>query len=168
MNGAKPQREPSWWQRGLQRIAATSLGSRIFSHTAHHVDRVLLALSGGRVSTAEVLAGLPTIRLTAVGAKTGKERTVPVMGMRDGDAWVVVASNWGGERHPAWYHNLRANPEVKVTYRDRTRRYVAREATGEEREAYWTRAKRLYRGFEEYERRSGDRDIPVVVLEPPE
>lgn len=165
---AGPGPDPNRWQRGLQRIAATRVGSTLFSHTAHHLDRVLLGLTGGRVSTAEVFAGLPTIRLTTTGAKTGKERTVPVMGLRDGEAWVVVASNWGGERHPAWYHNLRADPEVRVTYRDRTERYVAREAAGEERAAYWTRAKRLYRGFERYERRSGDREIPVVVLEPPE
>jgi deazaflavin-dependent oxidoreductase (nitroreductase family) len=158
--------EPNVVQRALQRFAASRARSWLFSHVMHRVDRALMAASGGRVSTARVLAGLPTVRLTTTGAKTGKRRTVPLMGMLDGERWVLVASNWGSERHPAWYHNLRANPEVELTYRDRTDEYVAREASGDERAAYWERACRLYVGFEAYRRRSDDREIPVVVLEP--
>jgi len=164
MSGTLP--EPNWWQRALQRVAATRAGSWLFSHTAHRVDRVLLAATSGRVSTSRVLAGLPTIRLTTTGAKTGKERTVPVMGLRDGDRWVVVASNWGGAGHPAWFHNLRANPEVEVTHREETGSYVARVLDGDRREQYWERARELYVGFEAYRRRSGDREIPVVELAP--
>jgi deazaflavin-dependent oxidoreductase (nitroreductase family) len=157
---------PRWWQRGLQRIAASRPGSWLFSHTMHRVDRALMAASGGRVSTAKLLAGLPTVRLTTTGAKTGKRRTVPLMGMRDGERWVLVASNWGDERNPAWYHNLRANPEVELAHGDRTDSYVAREASRDERDAYWERACELYVGFEAYRQRSGDREIPIVVLEP--
>jgi deazaflavin-dependent oxidoreductase (nitroreductase family) len=131
----------------------------------HHVDPVLMRLSGGRVSVPEVLAGLPTVRLTTTGAKTGKARTVPVLGLPDGERWVLFATNWGGDRHPAWYHNLRANPEVELTYRDDTGRYVARDATADERATYWDRARALYVGFEAYKRRT-DREIPIVVLEP--
>lgn len=149
----------------MQKLPSTEVGARVFSHTLHHVDRVLLGISGGRVSVPRLLAGLPTVRLTTVGAKTGKERTVPVLGLRDGETWVLFASNWGDDRHPAWYHNLRANPAVELTHGDRTRRYVAREATEDEREEYWERATDLYVGFEPYRRRT-DRRIPVVVLEP--
>jgi len=74
--------------------------SWFFSHTLHHVDRGLLRLSGGRVSIPGALAGLPVIRVTT-GAKTGTERTVPLVGLRDGERWVLVASNWGRERHPS-------------------------------------------------------------------
>lgn len=112
--------------------------------------------------------GGPVIRLTTIGAKTGKERPVPVFGLRDGDRWVVIASNWGREAHPAWYHNLKANPEVKVTARDQTGEYVAREATGDEREEYLNQIAELNPGLETYQKRSGERSIPVVVLSPSE
>jgi deazaflavin-dependent oxidoreductase (nitroreductase family) len=158
--------ETRWWQRALQRVAATRPGSWLFSKTTHHVDRVLLEHTGGRVSTSTVLAGLPTVRLTTTGAKTGTERTVPVMGIRDGDRWVVVASNWGGDGHPAWYYNLRADPEVELSHRGERDSYVARELDGERREQYWNRACELYVGFEAYRHRSGDREIPVVELVP--
>lgn len=108
------------------------------------------------------------VELTTIGAKTGKERRVPILGIRVGKQWIVIASNWGGERHPAWYHNLKANPEVTVTYRGRTGEYVAREATGDERDRYWEQALKLNPVLETYRQRSGDRRIPVVVLEPKE
>lgn len=158
--------EPRWWQRLLQRVAATRPGAWLFARTAHHIDLVLLRLSGGRLSMSRVLAGLPTVRLTTTGAHTGTERTVPVMGMPDGEQWILLASSWGSETHPAWYHNLRANPVVTLEYRRETNRYVARVASGTERERYWQRATDVYVGFEAYQRRAGDREIPVVVLEP--
>lgn len=158
--------EASWWQRVMQRVAATRVGSWVFSHTLHHIDRVLMDVSGGRVSVPKVLAGLPVVRLTTIGAKTGKERTVPVVGLHDDGKWIVVASNWGGDSHPAWYHNLRSNPDVKLTHNDQTDQYVARDATEDEWETYWRQATDLYVGFEPYQRRSDDRQIPIVVLEP--
>lgn len=160
--------QPRWWQRLMQRLAASRPGSWFFSHTLHHIDRVLMAATNGRVSIPRLLAGLPVIRLTTTGAKTGKERTVPVLGLRDGEKWVVVASNWGGDRHPAWYHNLNANPTVTVTHNDESNQYVARDATDDEWDTYWDTATDLYVGFEPYQRRSADRHIPIVVLEPDE
>lgn len=163
-----PQTRPdvSWWQRLTQRIASSRPGAWLFSYTLHYIDRVLLGLSGGRLSIPELLAGVPVVRLTTTGAKSGRERTVPVLGLQEGENWIVIASNWGSERHPAWYHNLKANPEVELTVADETEPYVAREATGEERNEYWDVAVETYMGFEPYRRRSGDREIPIVVLEP--
>lgn len=108
------------------------------------------------------------VQLTTIGAKTGTERTTPVLGLRDGEKWVVVASNWGREEHPAWYHNLRANPKVKLTYGEQTNGYVARVVTGEKREAYWCQARAVNPGLETYRQRSGDRPVPIVVLVPRE
>lgn len=159
-----PKRRP--WHRVCQRLAASRPGAWLFKRTLHHLDRPLLWLSGGRFSIPEVLAGLTVIRLTTIGARTGRERTVPVVGLREGERWFVVASNWGDERHPAWYHNLRANPRVRVTYRDDTREYVAEVADEEARERYWARATEAYVGFEPYQARAGDREIPIVVLTP--
>lgn len=158
--------DANWFQRQIQKLAATRPVAWVFSYTLHHVDRLLLRLSGGRYSIPEVFAGVPVVRLTTTGAKSGRERTAPVLGFRDGEQWFLVASNWGGDSHPGWYHNLSANPAVELTVGDETRSYVARDATGDEREAYWQRAVETYGGFEAYRRRAGDREIPVVVLEP--
>lgn len=160
------QSEQRWWQRLVTRLVSSRVGSWICSYTLHHIDNALLRLSDGRVSTPQLLAGLPVVRLTTTGARTGKERTVPVLGFRDGDEWFLIASNWGAEGHPAWYHNLKANPEVTLRHDDQTGRYVAEEVTGERRESYWRQANQLYPGYEAYRRRSGNRHIPVVVLRP--
>jgi deazaflavin-dependent oxidoreductase (nitroreductase family) len=161
------QPSPRWWQRLLQRIPSTAAGAWLFSRTLHHLDPLLLRLSNGRISIPQVLAGLPTIELTTIGAKSGKERTVPVLGLPDNEKWVVFATNWGGQRHPAWYHNLQKNPEVEVSYRGEISTYMARDADPEERPRYWERAKDMYVGFEAYQRRT-DREIPIVVLSPAE
>lgn len=163
MTRARPLR---WWFLLNQKVAASRPGSWVYSHTLHHIDRVLVSLTGGRLNVPRLFAGAPMIQLTTIGAKTGKERTVPVLGLRDGDRWIVIASNWGKKRHPAWYHNLKANPNVEVTEGNQTAPYVAREASTEEREEYWPQAREMYVGYEVYEQRSGDRDLPVIVLEP--
>lgn len=138
----------------------------LLARTLHRVDLLLMRVTGGRVSLPGVLVGLPVVRPTTVGAKTGKERTVPVLGIRDGETWILVASNFGAERHPAWYHNLRADPTVELAHDGRTEEYVAREATGTEREEYWERAVEVYPDYERYRETAGDRRIPVVVLTP--
>lgn len=155
-----------WYQKIVQWTAATAAGSWLYSRTLPHIDRFLLDVTNGRIALPELLAGFPVVKLTTTGAKSGKPRSTPLLGIRDDEKWVVVASNWGSSRHPAWYHNLRANPDVKVTDDNETGVYRAREASGEEYEEYWRLARRHYAGFEAYARRSGDRDIPIVVLEP--
>lgn len=156
------------WMRATLWFSATRFGTWLLSRTLPPLDRTLLRISSSRVSLARIISALggPVIRLTTIGAKTGTERTVPVFGLRDENRWVVVASNWGRETHPAWYHNLNANPEVKVTYRGQTREYVAREAAGDEREEYFDRIAKLNPGLETYRERSGERPIPIVVLSP--
>ena len=84
----------------------------------------------------------------------------------DGDNLVVIGSNWGQRRHPAWYHNLCAHPEATVTVGGVSRRVRAHEATGEERDRLWQRDLEVYPGRTAYERRAADRPIPVVVLAP--
>ena len=108
--------------------------------------------------------GAPVVLLTTRGRKTGERRSAPVFGFADGDRVIVVASNAGRDKHPAWYVNLRADPEVEVG--GRSRRMRAREAVGEERERLWALVSRCYRGYEAY-REVTDRRIPVVALEPP-
>lgn len=160
------QPDPRWWQRLVQVIPSSRPGAWLFSHVLHHIDRPVMRATGGRVCLTEITAGLPIVRLTTTGAKTGKERTVPVGALQDGDKWVLIASNWGSEKHPSWYYNLMENPEVELSRKGQTNEYKAREASGEERENYLEQIREVYRGIEPYEQRSGDRQIPIVVLTP--
>lgn len=98
----------------------------------------------------------------------GQERRTPLTFLPDGDAIVLVASKAGSEKHPAWYHNLRANPEVRFLAKGRERAYRAHDAEGAERDRLWAAVNDLYAGYETYQGRTGGRRIPVVVLEPAE
>jgi deazaflavin-dependent oxidoreductase (nitroreductase family) len=131
----------------------------------HHADTFMLRLSDGKMSFAQ-FSGLPVIELTTIGAKSGVERTLPLAGFLDGDKYVLVASNFGGSRHPAWYYNLKAHPRCTVREKGEAREYFAQETDGEQRERYWKMAVSYYLGYEAYRRRAGDRRIPVMVLEP--
>lgn len=156
----------NWWQKLMQIFPSSSPGSWFFSRTLHHIDRVLMSWSGGRWSIPRLLTGLPVVRLTTTGAKSGKQRTVPVIAIPQEEKLILIASNWGRAEHPAWYRNLKENPEVTVEIEDQTRKYVAQETTGEERQRYWNKAVDVYSGYEAYAKRAKDRKIPVVVLTP--
>src|SRR4051794_40905564 len=104
------------------------------------------------------------VLLTTTGAKTGEERTAPMMFHRDGDTIHVIASNSGAPKAPGWYHNLVANPRVTVELADETFDATARPLEGEERERVWSDIKRLFRFFAEHEKQAG-REIPVVALD---
>jgi deazaflavin-dependent oxidoreductase (nitroreductase family) len=120
--------------------------------------------SGGRIG--HRIPGLaPMLILHHVGAKSGVERSTPLLYVEDGDNLVIVASKGGYTKHPAWYHNLRANPETKVQVGSRQLPVTARVASPQERERLWPMVVRAYRGYREYQRRT-DREIPLVILEP--
>lgn len=83
----------------------------------------------------------------------------------EGDRLVLVASFGGDDRHPAWYLNLQANPEVRVTTSGSTRTMIARIASKEERAELWPRITSVFEGYARYQERT-ERPIPVVILEP--
>lgn len=120
-------------------------------------------LSRGRIGGTSY--GAPIVLVDSVGRKSGKRRTHPLICSEDGDNLVVIASKGGIDRHPAWYLNLRANPETNANWRGEKRAVRAREAEGTERERLWERMVALYRPYAAYQRRT-ERRIPVVVLEP--
>jgi deazaflavin-dependent oxidoreductase (nitroreductase family) len=126
----------------------------------------LYKASGGRLG--HTLPGVPgrMLLLDHVGAKSGTKRTSPLLYVEDGEDVVVVASKGGYPKHPAWYHNLIANPDTTVQIGSEHRRVHARVAKPEERERLWALAVRAYRGYEDYQARSKGREIPLVVLEP--
>ncbi|URN03401.1 nitroreductase family deazaflavin-dependent oxidoreductase [Actinomadura madurae] len=108
--------------------------------------------------------GTITLLLTTKGRRSGKEYTTPLIYQPEGDAYLVVASNGGADEYPSWYHNLEADPEVKVqVWGDRfTAR--ARTATPEEKRPLWRKMAATWPDYDEYQKKT-DRDIPVVILE---
>jgi len=104
--------------------------------------------------------------LDHVGAKSGTKRTSPLLYVKDGENVVVVASKGGFPKHPAWYHNLIANPDTTVQIGSEHRKVHARVAKPEERERLWALAVKAYHGYEDYQARSKGREIPLVILEP--
>jgi F420H(2)-dependent quinone reductase len=119
--------------------------------------------SGGRLGGKAY--GVPVVLVESVGRKSGKRRTHPLLCGEDGENLVLIASKGGTDRHPAWYHNLKANPETTAWWNGETRRVRARDAVGEERDRLWKMMAAAYPDYESYQRRT-DRQIPVVVLEP--
>ena len=105
------------------------------------------------------------LQLEHVGAKSGRRRTSPLVYFRDGENLVLIASKGGFAKHPAWFHNLRANPDTRVQVGHRRPLVHARVATPAERERLWPRAVETYKGYAGYAKRT-DREIPVVILEP--
>jgi len=123
----------------------------------------LYRLSGGRIGGR--VAKAPVLLLTTTGRKSGRPRTAPVVYLADGEDLVVIGSNAGHSRTPAWSLNLQANPEAEVEVGRERRKVRARVAAGEERAELWRRHNEQYSGFDEYEARTG-RDIALFVLEP--
>jgi deazaflavin-dependent oxidoreductase (nitroreductase family) len=154
------------FQRALRRFASSGPGSWFFARVMHRIDRPVYRLTGGRHTFASLVSGLPVVMLTTTGARSGKQRGVPVLGLPTEDGVAVIASNFGQYRHPAWYHNLRANPEGSVAVDGQTRRFRAVEVEGERRERIWEAGLRVYPGWSQYERRASHRRIAVFVLEP--
>jgi deazaflavin-dependent oxidoreductase (nitroreductase family) len=111
------------------------------------------------------VGGSPVVLLTTTGRKSGQRRTAPVIFMRDGDDLVVIGSNAGNSRPPAWALNLRANPGAEVQVRGERWPVRARVAGGEERTELWKRFTAEYRGFDDYQAAATARKINVFVLE---
>jgi deazaflavin-dependent oxidoreductase (nitroreductase family) len=107
----------------------------------------------------------PVLLLDHVGARSAKRRTSPLVYGVDGANLVLIASKGGFPKHPAWFHNLRANPDTTVQVGSERRAVRARVAEGEERTRLWALMVSVYGGYEDYRRRT-EREIPVVVLEP--
>jgi deazaflavin-dependent oxidoreductase (nitroreductase family) len=121
--------------------------------------------SGGRIG--HKLPGMPApmLLLEHVGAKSGTKRTSPLVYGEDGDNLILVASKGGFPKNPAWFHNLKANPDTTVQVGTEKRPVRARVATAAERDRLWKLMVGVYSGYDQYQQRT-DRQIPLVVLEP--
>ena len=117
--------------------------------------------SGGKIGGK--MFGAPVLLLTTTGRKSRRSWTVPVMYQTDGDRWVIIASNAGKPRHPAWWLNLSAQPDASVQIGRETYSVTAVETSGEDRERLWRLMADMYKGYDEYARKT-TRKLPVVSL----
>jgi F420H(2)-dependent quinone reductase len=125
--------------------------------------RAIFHASKGRIGGK--MGKAPVLLLTTIGRKSGQPRTSPLFFQPDGDRLVIIASNGGSSRHPSWYLNLLANPDVTVELEGQSRPMRVRVASDEERARLWPAMQAVYKGYDGYQRKT-ERHIPLVILEP--
>jgi deazaflavin-dependent oxidoreductase (nitroreductase family) len=118
--------------------------------------------SGGRIGG--TMRGAPVLLLTSTGRRSGQPWTNPLIYQPDGDRFVIIASNAGGPRHPAWWLNLRSNPEATIQVGVESIPVTASRVSGAERDRLWALMLKAYAGYANYQRKT-TRKIPVVLLE---
>ena len=155
-------------QRWIIAIASTRLLSAISRRILPSLDRLALRITGGKSTLTSVTSGLPVLWLTTRGAKTGTERTVPLLGFPLVDDLAVLGTHFGHETTPGWVRNLEANAGAMVAYRGAEIPVRARPADSREKSATWERAANAYPGYRQYAGRASRRSIRVFVLEPVE
>jgi deazaflavin-dependent oxidoreductase (nitroreductase family) len=127
------------------------------------VHRLVVGATGGRVGWE--FGGMPALELTTIGRKSGQKRSVMLTApLVEGETYVIVASRGGDDVHPAWYHNLRANPDVEVSLKGGPReKWHAAVASPEERARMWPLIADKYSNYRGYQERT-KREIPLVLL----
>jgi deazaflavin-dependent oxidoreductase (nitroreductase family) len=151
--------------RILTRVALSSLGIRFLRDIGSRVDPMLLRHTRGRVSS---VWPFPAVVMTHVGAKSGITRTTALVYFTDRGRVILIASNFGEPRNPAWYHNVKANPIVKLYARDIRGHFMAEEICGAERVRMLQRAKGAPGPQAQYEQAAAtkSRYLPVVGFTP--
>jgi deazaflavin-dependent oxidoreductase (nitroreductase family) len=126
------------------------------------VQRFLYLRTGGAIGAS--IGGITMLLLTTIGRRTGAQRITPLLYIEDGDRLVVIGSNAGDTRDPAWWLNLQANPRARVQIRRQRFDVVARRADPAETERLWAKLVASYAYFDRY-KETAKRDIPVILLE---
>jgi deazaflavin-dependent oxidoreductase (nitroreductase family) len=159
----RTQSEKTAFDRLLTRFAHSRLGGLLFITVFPAIDKRVMPLTRGRV---KIGIRQTVLLLHARGAKTGQRRVTPLLYTPRGEDFILVASKAGAVHHPAWYHNLKAHPDVDVEIDGKRVVVAAREAQGAERDELWQLVNDNYVGYEIYQQRAGSRQIPVMVLSP--
>jgi deazaflavin-dependent oxidoreductase (nitroreductase family) len=157
-------RSPNAFQRLNQKLASTRGGAWFFSKSVQTLDGFVHRVTKDRTSASELLAGLPVVRITTTGRRSGQPRLAPLIAVPIGDDLALLGTNFGGASTPAWVHNLLAEPRATAAYRDHEVEVVARSATPEEFEQIFATGGGLYGGYEKYREWVTGRDIEVFVL----
>ena len=146
----------------VERMAVSDWFRKIGPKVVPQLDTMVHKLTGGRAT----MSGLytPVLILTTIGRKSGEPRPTPLATFPHGGDFIVVGSNFGRANHPAWSHNLLANPEATVEYRGKKFPVTARLVSPEEKAELWPKITKQLQNFERYPERSG-RDLRVFMLE---
>lgn len=118
--------------------------------------------SGGTEANTLMDTGLPIMIMWTIGNKSGKLRKIPLMTVQHEGQYAIVASKGGDPAHPGWYHNLVANPNIRIQDGSEPLNYVLHPAEGDERKVWWDRAVAAYPPYQEYQDKT-DREIPVLI-----
>jgi len=152
-------------QRAVRRFAASGPGSAVLSRMLDRLDRLTFRVTKGRHLASSLVSALPVAMVTTTGARSGTRRTVPLLGLPTDDGLAIIGSNYGKPKHPAWRHNLRANPDGEIAVEGERWPFLAVELEDERRERIWQEALRTYPGFTTYAKRAAPRRISVFVLQ---
>ena len=149
--------------RIVSKIALSALGLRFVRDIGARIDPTLIRLTRGRVSS---VWPFPSVAITHVGATSGRTRNSALVYFTDRGRVIVIASNFGASRNPAWYHNVKANPFVTLYGRGICGRFVAKEIYGVERDRLFRRAKDAPGPYGEYEQNAlaQSRSVPVIAF----
>ena len=134
-------------------------------HRMSYFSVLLYHLTGGRAYRGNTNSPAGFLKLTTTGRKSGKQRTVHLLYIRDGSAYVVTASNGGSQRHPGWFFNVRSNPQVTLHVQDTQVSAVGEVAGPEKRKELWARLLSIAPMYAGYEKNTS-REIPMVILRP--
>lgn len=157
-----PNAQQSFPVRAVRSVIGTKIGTKMAMTVSANIDPWLLSHSNGRIDTG---VGFPTVNVTTIGRKSGEQRTATLVYFTQGHDVVLVASSFGRDAHPAWYLNLKTNPEAQLLAKGRGGAYVAREADEAERAELYSLAEKVYPGYATYAAGT-DRMIPVMILSP--
>jgi deazaflavin-dependent oxidoreductase (nitroreductase family) len=152
-------------RRIILNIATTRQGMWTFYLFVRLIDLPISRLTKGAFIPSANWNIMPIIYLTTTGARSGIPRSVPVLCIPDGNKLILVGSNWGNHKNPAWAYNLRMQPKTHVRKGKMAKDFTARELHGDERAAYWQKALRFYPPYVSYEQRAR-RSLPIFLLEP--
>lgn len=157
-------RPPSKAELRAERVLGTRQGAWVIIHIMNPLDRFLMKRSKGKY---RATLGAPMLLLHTIGAKSGEPRMTPLgfVPMEADGTWLIVASNGGSERHPSWFHNLKARPDVAIDVDGVTEAVTARRLDGAEYDRAWKRAADMYDGYNTYQARTAGRTIPLFLLE---
>ncbi|MGC4961666.1 nitroreductase family deazaflavin-dependent oxidoreductase [Gordonia sp. DT101] len=151
-------------QRRTGQFGFTPAGQWFLRTISPRVDPTLIRLTRGHLSS---IGPWPRfVLLTRTGAKSGIGRTTPLIYFTDADRVILIASNYGGARHPAWYHNIKANPVVQIYAGGVDATFRGEQVTGTERDRLCDNVKQAMPGYAKYESWAGDRTIPILAFTP--
>ncbi|MCS6906833.1 MAG: nitroreductase family deazaflavin-dependent oxidoreductase [Anaerolineales bacterium] len=157
------------WVDFVRKVSSLPAVAQVLACLLPSLDRWWFRLSRGRQTLTGLLAGLPVAMVTTIGAKSGRIHTTPLLPIIDPNQpgkIALIATNFGQERYPGWYFNLKRNPQAECVLNGARRSYLAREARDTEYERYWQLAEQTFPGYRLYRQRIRTRHIPILILEP--